>query len=59
MEAKVCRKEIQYGKNRFKTDGESWQVLTWGWHGPSCVTPSYRFISIPKSKVPEKVLREA
>lgn len=53
MEAKVCMKEIQYGKNRFKTDGESWWILTWGWHGPSCIIP------IPIDKVPEEVLGKA
>ena len=59
MEAKVCMKEIQYGKNRLKTDGKSWWILAWGWHGPDQGSPTYRFIPIPVDKVPEEVLRKA
>lgn len=60
MKASVCEKTIAYGKNRFRTDGKNWAVLMFGVYGPSCNgIPSYRFVNIPESKVPDEVKRKA
>lgn len=58
MEANVCRKEIEYGGVFYRTDGKYWEVQMFGTYGPSCKgIPSYRYQSIPESKVPDEVKR--
>lgn len=56
MEAKICERTISLGKNRYRihSDG-SWSSLHWGWYPNGGDRPSYRWMSIPKDKVPEEV----
>ena len=55
-EAHVCEKTICLGQAEYRvTTGGKWTCLMWGWWPDSNGTPSYRWMPIPESKVPEKV----
>lgn len=60
MKATVCRQEIEHNGVIYRTNGNGWQVQMFGTYGPGCKgIPSYRFCSIPESKVPDEVQRSA
>ena len=60
MKANVVRKEIEHGGVFYRTNGRTWEVQMFGTYGPGCKgIPSYRFVSIPESKVPDSVKRAA
>lgn len=59
--AEITEQTIKHGKNSFKTDGRgNWKVLMFGTYSPACKgIPSYRYVKIDESKVPEEVKRLA
>jgi len=61
MNAIIVEKTIAWGKQRYRTDGNgNWTVLMFGTYGPEDHgIPSYRYMPIPESKVPEEVRNQS
>ena len=60
IKPEIIERTIKYGEGRYKISSNgSWQVLTFGSHGPNDppVGLSYKWYPIPADRVPDEVKR--
>ena len=58
MKARIIEKTIACGRNSYRiTSDGKWKILLWGTWPNSNGIPSYRWVFISETKIPESVIQ--